>query len=155
VAVGPVSASCTLADVGHVPGDAAHLGNERMSAVPPQHNTLRYAQSVPIPTAEKVRSLASWMGSARRLAELLGVDPAQVSRWSRGEGPGLLNAERVEVLELVLSELSRLYEPEAARRWLVGANPHLGDRRPLDVVRSGRPEELLAALRAERAGSPA
>jgi hypothetical protein len=120
-----------------------------------QQKPLRYDRDVPIPTAEKVRSLASWMGSARRLAELLGVDPAQVTRWSRGEGPGLLNAERVEVLELVLSELSRLYEPEAARRWLVGANPHLGDRRPVDVIRSGRPEELLAALRAERAGSPA
>lgn len=116
---------------------------------------MRYYARVPISTAEKVRSLASWAGSARRLAELLGVDPSQVSRWSRGEKPGLMNAERVEVLELVTSELSRLYEPEAARRWLTGTNPHLGDRRPIDVIRVRRPEELLVALRAERAGSPA
>lgn len=78
-----------------------------------------------------------------------------MSRWSRGEKPGLLNTERVEVLELVTSELSRLFEPEAAKRWLTGTNPHLGDRRPIDVICVGRPEELLAALRAERAGSPA
>lgn len=110
---------------------------------------------MPIPTAEKVASLAEYLGSQRQLARALGVDPAQVSRWRRGLPTDPRNAERVDVLELVVSELVRLYEAPAARRWLEGANPHLGDRRPIDVVRSGRPEQLLVALRAERAGSPA
>jgi hypothetical protein len=39
------------------------------------------------------------------------------------------------------------------RVWLFGLNPHLGDRRPIDLVRAGRAEELLRALRAERAES--
>ena len=42
---------------------------------------------------------------------------------------------------------------EAARSWLFGLNPHLGDRRPIDLVRAGRAEELLRAIRAERAES--
>lgn len=110
---------------------------------------------MPLPTAEKIASLAEFMGSMRQVARSLGVDPAQVTRWSRGGAPDPLNAQRVDVLELVLSELARLYEPAAARRWLEGTNPHLGDRRPIDVVHSGRPEELLVALRIERAGTPA
>jgi hypothetical protein len=32
-------------------------------------------------------------------------------------------------------------------------NPHLGDRRPIDLIRDGRAEELMRAIRAERAGS--
>lgn len=110
---------------------------------------------MPVPTSEKVASLAEFLGSRRQLARSLGVDPAQVTRWSRGGAPDPLNALRVDVLELVLSELSRVYEPMVSRRWLDGVNPYLGDRRPIDVIRSGRPEELLAALRMERAGTPA
>ncbi|PZS23554.1 MAG: hypothetical protein DLM54_01045 [Acidimicrobiales bacterium] len=110
---------------------------------------------MPVPTAEKIASLAEFLGSKRQLALSLGVDPAQVTRWSRGSEPDPLNAQRVDVLELVLSELDRLYDHATTRRWLEGVNPHLGNRRPIDVVRAGRPEELLAALRLERAGSPA
>jgi uncharacterized protein (DUF2384 family) len=125
------------------------------SASVAQHIPLRYDGCVPISTAAKVASLAHYLGSQRRLAAALGVDPAQISRWQQGQLSDLRNAERVDVLELVLSELSRLYEPDVARRWLEGLNPHLGDRRPIDVVRSGRAEDLLQALRAEFAGSPA
>ena len=51
------------------------------------------------------------------------------------------------------ANLLRLYEPAAARAWLFGLNPHLGDRRPIDLVRAGRAEDLLRAIRAERAES--
>ncbi|MHB1712741.1 MAG: antitoxin Xre/MbcA/ParS toxin-binding domain-containing protein, partial [Acidimicrobiales bacterium] len=91
----------------------------------------------------------------RRLALALDVDPGQVSRWIHGQPSDLRNAERVDLLELVLSELDRVYDREAAIRWLSGMNPHLGDRRPIDVIRTGRVEELLTALRTELAGSPA
>lgn len=52
-----------------------------------------------------------------------------------------------------MSFLLRLYEPESAERWLNGLNPHLRNRRPLDVIRKGETQELLVALRQERAGS--
>ena len=52
--------------------------------------------------------------------------------------------------ELVWSNLLRLYEREAALAWLFGINPTLGDRRPIDLIRLGRTEELMRAIRAER-----
>jgi uncharacterized protein (DUF2384 family) len=45
----------------------------------------------------------------------------------------------------------RLYDREAALAWLFGINPLLGDRRPIDLIRIGRAEELMRAIRAERA----
>jgi uncharacterized protein (DUF2384 family) len=108
---------------------------------------------MPVATAEKISALSHDLGSQRRLAELLDVSPAQVTRWRRGGGIDTANAERVDLLELVLSGLLRLYSEEAAEQWLLGLNPHLGDRRPVDLVRAGRAQELLAAIAAERAGS--
>jgi len=108
---------------------------------------------VPITTAEKVRALAHDFRSGAQLAEALGVNRAQITRWLRGAGIDPQNAEKIDVLELVVSNLLRLYEPDAARAWLFGLNPHLRNRRPIDLVRAGKAEELLAAIRAERAGS--
>jgi uncharacterized protein (DUF2384 family) len=108
---------------------------------------------MPVSTAEKVVALSGDFRSQRRLAELLEVSPAQVTRWRQGRGIDELNARRVDLLELVMSSLLRLYSPEVAELWLVGLNPHLGDRRPIDLVRAGRSRELLDALAQERAGS--
>lgn len=107
---------------------------------------------MPIATAEKITALSRDLGSQRRLAELLGVSPAQVTRWRRGGGIDAANAERVDLFELVLASLLRLYPEEAAEQWLLGLNPHLGDRRPVDLIRAGRAQELLGAIAAERAG---
>lgn len=107
---------------------------------------------MPIGTAEKVTALSHDLGSQRRLADLLGVSPAQITRWRRGGGVDLANAERVDLLELVLANLLRLYPADAAEQWLQGSNPHLGDRRPIDLVRVGRAEELLGAIAVERSG---
>jgi uncharacterized protein (DUF2384 family) len=76
-----------------------------------------------------------------------------VTRWLRGAGIDPLNAERVDLLELVWSALLRLYDREAALSWLFGVNPRLQDRRPIDLIRSGRAEELMRAIRAERSDS--
>ena len=51
------------------------------------------------------------------------------------------------------SALLRIYERDVALSWLFGVNPRLGDRRPIDLVRAGRTEELMRAIRAERADS--
>jgi uncharacterized protein (DUF2384 family) len=108
---------------------------------------------VPIATAEKVEALKTDFRTGAALADLLGVSRSQVTRWLRGAGLDPLNAERVDLLELVWANLLRLYEPEAARAWLLGLNPSLGDRRPIDLVRAGKAEELMRAIRAERADS--
>src|SRR5919204_554496 len=55
---------------------------------------------MPVETAAKVVALSEDFGSRRRLAELLEVDPAQVTRWARGGGIDDRNAERGEFLDL-------------------------------------------------------
>lgn len=108
---------------------------------------------MPVATALKVEALAHDFRSQRRLAEALGVSPAQVSRWKRGQGIDPDNAERLDLLELTMSFLRRVYEPETAEKWLFGLNPHLRNRRPIDLIRAGGTQELLSALRQERAES--
>lgn len=58
-----------------------------------------------------------------------------------------------ELPEAVWSSLLRIYEPDAARAWLYGVNPLLADRRPVDLITSGRTAEVVRAIRAERADS--
>ncbi len=105
---------------------------------------------MPVGTIKKVEALRSDFRSAAQLADLLGVSRSQVTRWLRGAGIDPLNAEKVDLLDLVWSSLLRLYEREAALAWLFGVNPLLGDRRPIDLIRAGRAEELMRAIRAER-----
>jgi len=106
--------------------------------------------SMPVATAQKVEALRADFRSAAQLADMLGVSRSQVTRWLRGAGIDPLNAEKVDLLELVWSSLLRLYDKEAALSWLFGLNPLLDDRRPIDLVRAGRTEELMRAIRAER-----
>jgi uncharacterized protein (DUF2384 family) len=108
---------------------------------------------MPVATARKVEALRADFRSAARLADMLGVSRSQVTRWLRGAGMDPLNAEKVDLLELVWAAALRLYDREAALAWLFGINPRLGDRRPIDLVRAGRAEELMRAIRAERADS--
>jgi transcriptional regulator with XRE-family HTH domain len=108
---------------------------------------------MPVATAEKVTALSKDFHSQRRLAELLGVSPAQITRWKRGEGVDPINATKVDVLEMVMSSLLRLYPMDAAELWLMGVNAHLGDRRPIDLIRAGRAHDVIEAIAAAQAGS--
>jgi uncharacterized protein (DUF2384 family) len=105
---------------------------------------------MPLATAQKVDALRVDFRSAARLADLLGVSRSQITRWLRGAGIDPANAERIDLLELVWANLLRLYDREAALSWLFGINPVLGERRPIDLIRAGRAEELMRAIRAER-----
>ena len=127
--------------------------NRKGAAQIAQQIVLRYHGSMAVATATKIRALKRDFRSGNALANLLGVNRSQITRWLRGAGIDPLNAERIDLLELVWSNVRRLYEPDAARAWLFGLNAHLGDRRPIDVIRAGRVEELMRAIRAERAES--
>jgi uncharacterized protein (DUF2384 family) len=108
---------------------------------------------MPVSTREKVTALSRDFGSQRRLAELLGVNAAQVTRWRRGEGIDDINAGRVDLLDLVMAHLLRLYSGAAAERWLVGMNPSLRGRRPIDLIVRDQTREVLDAIANEQAGS--
>jgi hypothetical protein len=105
---------------------------------------------MPVTMVQKVKVLSVDFRSSARLADLLGVSRSQVTRWLRGAGIDPLNAEKVDLLELVWANVLRIYDRDAALAWLFGVNPQLGDRRPVDLIRQGRTEELMRAIRAER-----
>jgi uncharacterized protein (DUF2384 family) len=118
-----------------------------------QRILLRYSEGMPVATAQKVEALRVDFRTSAAVADMLGVSRSQVTRWLRGAGIDPLNAEKVDLLELVWSNLLRIYDRDAALAWLFGVNPQLGDRRPIDLVRAGRAEELMRAIRAERSDS--
>ena len=102
-----------------------------------------------VATQDKVRALGEDFASLREVADVLGVDVAQISRWRRGGGIDEANALRVDLLEFVMAQLLRIYDRQTARDWLFGLNPNLGDRRPLDLIRAGRVHDVIAAVEAE------
>jgi hypothetical protein len=50
----------------------------------------------------------------------------------------------------VWATLLGIHDKDAAFAWLFGVNPNLGDRRLIDLIRAGRTEEPMRAIRAER-----
>jgi len=92
--------------------------------------------------------------SDAKLAEALGVDRAQLKRWREGRTePGLENADRVVGLDTAVELLSGYLEPSSIPKWLMGINAHLGDRRPVDLLRDGSLSDVIAAIEALKSGS--
>jgi transcriptional regulator with XRE-family HTH domain len=87
------------------------------------------------------------------LAEAFPVSPSRVARWKRGETPDAENARFLRDLGIVASLLEGYVEEEVIPDWLHGVNAHLGDRRPVDVLRAGRLSEVIRAIEAEKSGA--
>lgn len=92
------------------------------------------------------------LGSRAALAEWAGTHRSQITRAALGHALGGEVAWRITSLAAVVTALRSLYEPEAIAGWLAGANPHLGDRRPLDVLAEGDVAAVMAAVQAARTG---
>jgi hypothetical protein len=67
--------------------------------------------------------------------------PKVVGRWARGDGePQDDNAtQRLRGLYRTYLLLSSTEEAPTIRNWLLGANPHLGDQAPIELLREGDP----------------
>jgi hypothetical protein len=87
------------------------------------------------------------------LADALGVHRSQVARWKRGGQADSANEERLRNLGTVVESLTGYLEPTAISDWLSGINPHLGHRRPIDVLLAGNVTDVIAAVEAERRGA--
>lgn len=109
---------------------------------------------MPVAAKDRVEALVADLGGRAEVARTIGVNRAQVTRWlESGQGPDGDNVRKVEAFELALARLLRLYTRETALRWLQGANPHLGDRRPADLLMKGRISEVLGAIDADESGA--
>jgi hypothetical protein len=104
--------------------------------------------------AVRLRSARRAFGSDARVAEALGVDRAQVTRWREGRTvPGPENADRIVGLDTVVELLSGHLDAASLPKWLLGINAHLGNRRPVDLLREGSLSPVIAAIEALKAGS--
>jgi uncharacterized protein (DUF2384 family) len=60
-------------------------------------------------------------------------------------------AAKQERVRTVLARAREVWPNEAAEEWMHGSNDVLEGARPIDLVRRGRTDEVLAALEVERA----
>lgn len=98
-------------------------------------------------TQFRTEVLIGYLGSVTKVADLLGVDKAQPTRWRSGDAvPSLDKARLLNDVEHVFSRAALIFTPAVVRDWMTGANSYLDGARPIDVLRDRGAVEVLAAL---------
>jgi transcriptional regulator with XRE-family HTH domain len=87
------------------------------------------------------------------LAEAMGVNRSQVSRWAQGRAAHAENAWLLRDLATAVSRMADYYNPASIHRWLFGANPDMGGEPPMALLRQGRLPEVLMAIEAQTSGA--
>ena len=83
----------------------------------------------------------------RDIANILGVSPPTVTRWSKGEGGPTIEKQTVMAeLRWVAARLADFYEPDEVRLWLQSPHPQLSGARPYDLINDGRAGEVLEVI---------
>lgn len=83
----------------------------------------------------------------RDLANMLGVSPPTVSRWSKGEAdPTIDKQTAMAQLRWVADRLADFYEPDEVRLWLQSPHPQLNGLRPYDLIIDGRTVDVLEVI---------
>jgi DNA-binding transcriptional regulator YiaG len=132
----------------------AHVSDGETGRRPRRAGTKAGAETQPRFYADRLESARRAFASDAKMADALGVDRAQVKRWREGRtepGPG--NAERVVGLDAAVELLTGYLEPASIGKWLLGHNAHLGERRPVDLLREGNLSEVTAAIEALKSGA--
>jgi hypothetical protein len=100
------------------------------------------------------------LDSARRVfrsdaavADAIGVNRTQPSRWREGQMPDPKNLDRLVGLDVVVQLLTGFLQESTIPKWLQAPNPRLGDRSPLYMLREGRLPDVIASIQAEKSGS--
>ena len=81
-------------------------------------------------------------------ADIMGIGTRQVQNWAAGRGKPA-DAKRLRQLldlQYVLDLLGEIYDPEGSLMWLHARNRLLHGERPLDLLGSGRTDEVIGVL---------
>jgi hypothetical protein len=104
-----------------------------------------------------VRQRLDWLVSAlgnNKVAELLGVNRSQPSRWRSGkEGLAAENQRALVDLDYVIARLHQVWTPEVAKVWLTSPNAFLGGGTPVETLKQRGVLDVIAAIDAEAAGA--
>ncbi|QIK62070.1 helix-turn-helix domain-containing protein [Leucobacter viscericola] len=101
-----------------------------------------------------LRMLLGAAGSGALLAELVGVTPAQVTRWKQGKQvPSAEAARTVMDFAYIVTRAESTMHTKVVPIWLDSPNQFLRGSTPRECVRIGRVAEVIAAIEAEEEGA--
>ncbi|QKS00785.1 hypothetical protein F9288_15010 [Sphingomonas sp. CL5.1] len=88
------------------------------------------------------------------VANIAAVSPATVSRWTSGASfPHPKTQLLISDLRYVVDRLAELYDPEETRVWLYSKHRLLNGERAIDLIHSGRADEVLTVIESLNEGS--
>jgi hypothetical protein len=87
------------------------------------------------------------------IADFAGIDRSRVTRFKQGKNLEPETAALLDAVGVTVTQLRGFLDDDAIPEWLRGVNAHLGHRTPLDVLRTGRLSEVIAAIEAEKSGA--
>lgn len=97
--------------------------------------------------ARLVDDLRDGVFTNAELAEITGVKTRQVQHWASGAHRPQGDAkERLLEIHYIVERLLEVYKPEGADIWIHGRNRGLGGEKPIDLLRAGAFERVLAAV---------
>lgn len=106
------------------------------------------------PLRVKIAVVTGALGSNASAAEFLGVARSQPGKWLAGEERPNPRARRlIQDLDYVWDRITDDRSPEAAHIWLRSANAFLRGATPLTWLKTRGPDDVIAAIDAEEAGS--
>jgi hypothetical protein len=95
----------------------------------------------------------SAFSSDAAIADFAGVDRSRVTRFKQGRNLEPHTAALLDAVGVTVTQLRGFLDDDAIPEWLRGSNAHLAHRTPLDVLRTGRLSEVIAAIEAEKSGA--
>jgi len=86
--------------------------------------------------------------SSAEIATVTGAQPETVSKWNQSKAAPRPDAQRRLLdLEYIVDLLSDLYEePDEIKLWLFARQKLLGGQIPLDLIRAGKTEDVIAVV---------
>jgi hypothetical protein len=88
------------------------------------------------------------------IAAVAGVSDRAVQKWAAGSRPEAAHRDKLLDLRYAVAELSAVYQPEGVGIWLRSRQRALAGRRPLDVIREGRLDDVLPLIERLAGGPP-
>ncbi|HUQ45902.1 MAG TPA: hypothetical protein VM033_04590 [Gemmatimonadaceae bacterium] len=95
----------------------------------------------------------SAFASDAAIAEFAGIDRSRVTRFKQGRNLEADTSALLDAVGAVVTQLRGFLDDDTIPEWLRGVNAHLAHRTPLDVLRTGRLSEVIAAIESEKSGA--